>query len=325
MSKNLLVQEHHDMAPIVMISYNRPELVRLTMKNVSLANGAANHEIFMFIDGPRNENDKSKQDEIHSIVMSYQKKLPGLAIIRRDVNYGCRGNIVDAISTTVSKYGKVIVIEDDVLISRTFLEYMDEALAFYEDDKSIWSINAYQSPNLRIPRDYPYDVYLDPVNMCWGWGTWADRWKQVDFDMKDWASSRTDPELIARLNRAGRQLLRMIELQAAGVLKTWDVQCAYHVAKNGLMSIEPRFQLSKNIGFSARVGGEHNSTQMPSIARQPYYNFRPKLVHDLVHDPRIFQQFEWIGTPKNLMWRIVRKLKRGFAYLKPENLEPKEV
>ena len=75
------------MAPIVMIAYNRPDLVRLSMKNVALANRAADHEIFMFIDGPRVEGDKVKQDAIHTIVASYQSQLPKLKIVRREKNY----------------------------------------------------------------------------------------------------------------------------------------------------------------------------------------------------------------------------------------------
>ena len=90
-------------------------------------------------------------------------------------------------------------------------------------------------------------------------------------------------------------------------------------------SIEPKFQLSKNIGFSSNIGGEHNSRDMPYISRQPYYNYRPRLVHNLVHDSRIFQQFEWVVKPKNLKMRILRKLNRLCAYLKHKNLEPQKV
>lgn len=313
------------LAPIVMISYNRPDWVRLSLNNVALAHGAVDHEIFMFIDGPRNKDDKVLQDRICEIAVSYQQKLPKLSIIRRDHNFGCRGNIVDAISTVIRKYGKVIVIEDDVLVSRTFLEYMDDALIFYKDDKSIWSVNAYQSPELHIPKDYPYDIYLNPINLCWGWGTWKDRWEQVDFDLKDWPIMCTNSEMIARLNKSGRHILGMIESQFAGRLRTWDVQCTYHVIKHGLMSVEPRYQLSKNIGFSSQVGGEHFKGDMPYLSRQPYYNFRPRLVGHLTHDLRIFSQFEWIAHPRNLRVRIFRKVKRMFAYFRCKNLEPKEV
>lgn len=313
------------LAPIVMISYNRPELVQLSVRNVALAHAAADHDIFMFIDGPRTEDDVGKQDRINEIVESFQASLPKLKIIRREKNYGCRGNIVDAITQVISRYGKAIIIEDDILVSRTFLDYMDEALEFYKGSKQIWSINAYQHPNLRIPRDYPYDVYLNPVNMCWGWGTWADRWAQVDFELQDWPVMRKDPEMVAKLNRSGRHLYALIDRQYSGDLKTWDVQCAYHVVKNGLMSIEPRYPLSKNIGFSHIVGGEHNKTEMPYLSRQAYYNFRPKLIADLGIDPRLIGQFEWVNHNRNIGVRILRKLQRAMAYFKRRNIEPKEI
>lgn len=312
-------------APIVMISYNRPSFVRLSINNVALADGVGNHDIFMFIDGPKSEKDKIKQDEIFAIVESYKKQLPKLTIIRRNRNYGCRDNIVDAISTIITRYGKAIIIEDDILISKTFLDYMDEALDLYKNDKSIWSINAYQLPNLKIPVDYPYDVYLDPVNMCWGWGTWVDRWNQVDFALKDWEVERENPIVLSRLNRAGRHFLDMINAQYDGRLDTWDVQCLYHVVKNGLMSIEPKFQLSKNIGFDPMVGGVHHNIASPLFSRQRYYNFRPKLVPNLTHDMRIFEQFEWIKIPKNIYVRIYRKLQRVLAYLKPLNMQPRDM
>jgi len=84
------------------------------------------------------------------------------------------------------------------------------------DGGRIWSINAYQHHNMRVPADYPYDVYLNPVNMCWGWGTWRDRWKAVDFSMSDWPEKRFDQGFIARLNAAGRDKRQMIEDQLCG-------------------------------------------------------------------------------------------------------------
>jgi len=311
--------------PIVLIAFNRSELVRLSLRNVSLANGAADRDAFMFIDGPRNDDDAVENNKIVSIATKFKSALPRLEIIRRDHNYGCRGNIVDAISQVLSRYGQAVIIEDDILVSRTFFDYMDKALDFYNDDKSIWSINAYQNPNMRIPKDYPYDVYLNPVNMCWGWGTWADRWRGVDFDIKDWPSYRSNPAFMERLNKAGRQIAPMLDSQYNGHLKTWDVQCTYHVVKNNLMSIEPRFQLSKNIGYSSLLRGEHTNEDCPYVTRQKYYNFMPRLQAKLCHDPRIFSQYEWVGVPKNLSMRIFRKIRRMFAYVSSDNLEPLDV
>ena len=311
--------------PIVMISYNRPELVKLTMRNVSLANGAKEHEIFMFIDGPRSDLDKQKQDEIFNVVSEYKKKLPKLTIIRRERNYGCKENIVNAVTDVISRYRQAMIIEDDILISRTFLEYMDAALDLYREDERIWSINAYQSPYFMLPKDYSHDVYLNPVNLCWGWGTWYDRWCKIDFDLKDWPNDRENKDVIARLNKAGRQIIPMIEAQFAGRLRTWDVQCTYYVVKNGLMSIEPIYQLSKNIGFADSIDGEHCKGDMPIITRQKYYNFKPRLEKNIAKDERINNQFEWITNNKNFVTRVMRKLRRIRAVFSALNMEPENV
>ena len=307
-------------APVVMISFNRPDLVRLTMQNISLSYGVEDRDIFMFIDGPRNESDASAQEEIFEIVSAYKTKLPRIDIIRRERNYGCRGNIVDAITYVINQYGRTIIVEDDILVSRTFLKYMDAALDFYEADKGIWCINAYQSPFLKIPRDYPMDVYLNPVNMCWGWGTWANRWNCVDFEMSDWSERKSDEALIAKLNKAGRQIIPMIEAQVAGRLRTWDVQCTYHVVKNDLLCVEPRFQLTKNIGFLP--GGEHITADNPLYSRRKYYDFMPRLERNIMLDNRIAKQWENLCSNWSLAKRCVRKIETLAAYLRPRYMEP---
>ena len=304
--------------PVAMISYNRPDLVRLTMENVALADSAAERDIIMFIDGPRNDTDIKKQDEIFQIVSAYQARLPRLEIVRREHNYGCRGNIVDAISAVVNRMGRVIVIEDDILVSRTFLRYMDEALEYYEEDGRIWAVNAYQNPYFKVPKKYPYDLYLNPVNMCWGWGTWKDRWEGVDFDLKDWPKDRKDVDLVDRLNKAGRYIIPLLEAQYAGRLKTWDVQCTYHVVKHGLRCVEPIYQLSKNIGFG--TDGEHCASNMPFFTRQKYYNFTPRMVKDIGETDAIQRQWEYLNWNKNLADRVIRKLRREFARFRPSHM-----
>ena len=313
--------------PVVMISFNRADLVRLVMRNVYIANGVGDRDVFMFIDGPRegNANDLEENCKIYELMLSYQAKMPRLNVIRREKNYGCRGNIVDAVNQIITKYGQAIIIEDDILISKTFLEYMDSALEFYKGDKRIWSINAYQSPYFKVPNGYRHDIYFNPVNMCWGWGTWADRWNKVDFDLKEWGEDKDNPVLVGRLNKSGRQIVPMIDAQYSGRLNTWDIQCTYHVVKNGLMSVEPVFQLSKNIGFSAKVDGAHCKGELPIITRQKYYNFLPRLEHDLPHDERIDSQFEWIFTPKNFRTRVWRKVRRLLANFQRPNMDPEDV
>lgn len=314
-----------DKTPVVMISYNRPDLVRMTMKNVALADGASERDIFMYIDGPRNEKDKVKQNEIASIVGSYADRLPRISIIRRDHNFGCRNNIVDAITSVINRFGRAIIVEDDILVSRTFFRYMDMALDTYSDDSSIWAIDAYQHPNLKIPKNYPFDVYLSRFFMCWGWGTWANRWNAVDFEMRDWVTLKYDDKVVEKLNHAGNNLIPMVESQLAGRLKTWDVQCMYYVAKNNLFCVEPKYQLSKNIGYLPSNDGEHCNGVCPHVTRQKYYNFLPRVMKDLTIDVRIDNQFRELSVTHSIFRRAFRKFLRGLDYFKMPNMDPKEV
>lgn len=305
-------------APLVMFAFNRPEWLRIVLDRLVKAPGVNDRDSFMFIDGPRNDKDKVSCGQVYEHVLGYASQLPRLKIIRRDVNMGCRKNIIAGITEVVDKYGKVIVVEDDILVSDTFFAYMDQALEFYNDDKRIWSINAYQNHNMKVPRGYKLDVYLNAVNNCWGWGTWRDRWDAVDFDMSDWSALRNDEAMVAKLNAAGKFKIPMIEDQLAGRINTWDIQCTYHCVKNGLMSVEPIKRLSKNIGFSSTIESTHCKSDNPEIVSQKYYNFQPKLVKGLQPDKRIMCQLADIDDPPvtNLIVKKLMRSKEGRCLLR---------
>lgn len=308
--------------PVVMIAFNRPDLLSRTMRNVSLAEGAGERDITMFIDGPRNKEDAIKQDEIERLVRSYQGILPRLKIVRREKNLGCRGNIVDAITTVINEAGRAIVIEDDILISRTFFRYMDAALIHYENDKRIWCINAFRNRYLKIPKSCLADVYLHPQNMCWGWGTWKDRWGAVDFDMKSWPAYREEPKNIEALKNVSYLLPSMLEAQYAGRLKTWDVQCSLHIVQNGLYAIEPRYALSKNIGHGSE--SEHCNADNAAISTARYYNFLPKFPEAITPMVEIIQQLPDVEVSRSKCIRAFRKLQRLVWSFGPSHDEPLE-
>lgn len=299
-------------APVIMFGFNRPELQSMVMERFVDCVGARDRDIFVYLDGPRNAEDRAKSDEIFQMLSGYQVScLPRMKIFRREYNFGCRENICQGITEILKRYGRAIMIEDDILVSRTFLEFMDNALEFYKDDQRIWSINGFQKFLLRIPSDYPYDVYYAYIMSAWGWATWNDRWCQVDFDMKDWPDFRSRPENIDLLNKAGLMLVPMLDRQYEGKLKTWDVQCMFHMMKNGLYSIEPRYQVSKNIG--CLPNSEHFHFVDPYMLAQKFYNFLPRLSADLILDERIMRQHLHCSFNPNLLVRLWRKMHRQFV------------
>lgn len=76
------------------------------------------------------------------------------------------------IITSINKHGKIIVVEDDIVTSVSFLTYMNAMLEKYKNYKQIYSIGGYNLPKklMKIPKSYNYDVYLNPRGNAWGLG-----------------------------------------------------------------------------------------------------------------------------------------------------------
>lgn len=296
-------------APVVMVGYTRAATLVKSLKRLSMCKGVEGRPLRLYLDFAVRESDCRKCEEMYEVARAIQKtELPWLEIIRRTRNYGVPGNLLGAIRENLDQYGRVIFFEDDVCVASTFLSYMDEALERYSSDPRIFCVNGYQIPYLRIPKSYQHDVYLSPRNSAWGFGIWKDRWDAVDFGMRDWHDFCSRQENRDILAKAGCDVPRLVEAQLAGRVHTWDVQCTYHMAKNGLYAIEPRKSLSKNIGFG--VEAVHCQSRDSSISHQRYYDFSPRLVDGLLPDDRIISQFKYALCDPRFVHRVLRKLMR---------------
>lgn len=294
-----------------MTVYDRANTLARSLGNLSRCEGLGQREVWLFVDQLR---EGGWSAEVLRVAASFGDAIPGLRTVKRERNFGVPGNLVAGISEVVNGAGRAIVFEDDVLVSRTFLRYMDEALETYAHDKRIWCVNGFHSPMLRNPLFGSRSAaYLSPRNMAWGFGVWADRWNAVDFQMAGWQS------IVGKLDAAGRDIVPMVERQLRGEIHTWDVQCTVHMAKHGLWAVEPYRSLTKNIGFE---GGFHKVNAKSVFAHMRYYDVRPSLGQGVGPDGRMVRQMEWLFFDPRLHVRAWRKFCRGLARLLPLNEEP---
>ena len=107
-----------------------------------------------------------------------------VTIVESDANKGLAKSIIEGVSQIIEKTGKVIVLEDDCVSSKDFLNYMNSALDYYEENDKVWSIGGY-SVNLDFPNDYEYDTYVMGRTCSYAWGTWKNRWNLVDWNVSD--------------------------------------------------------------------------------------------------------------------------------------------
>ena len=167
-----------NLAPIIFVCYNRLEHIIKTLNSLKKNKLSKKSKIIIFSDAPKNLLDKQKIIKIRN----YLKKLKGFKskkIVNRKKNFGTKKNIINAVNETFKKFDKVIVVEDDLILSKTFLNFMNFCLVNYKNEKRIWHINGWSYPFMKKSID---DInFLGSMN-CWGWGTWKNRWKNFNSD-----------------------------------------------------------------------------------------------------------------------------------------------
>lgn len=235
-----------NLSPIVLFVFNRPEHTRKTIESLRQNPLAAESELFVFSDGPRNKKDEVGVDEVRAIIDGLDG-FRKVTIHKRADNSGLAGSVIAGISEVIRQYGKVIAVEDDLLFSPHFLNYMNESLIRYEKDPTVFSIGGY-SPPLEMPHGYVEDSYLSYRCCTWGWATWRDRWERVDWDVKDFQSFIDNQNLVERFNRGGDDMTPILKMQMGGKISSWGIRWDYAHFKNEAYCFRPSFSIVGNTG-----------------------------------------------------------------------------
>jgi len=247
-----------ELAPIVLFVYNRPWHTQQTIEALQKNDFANESELFIYSDGPKDEqaivNVAKVREYIHTI-----EGFKNISIIERNKNWGLADSIIEGVTKIVNKYGRVIVLEDDIVTSPYFLRFMNGGLEFYQNDTRIMSISGYTLPPslMKFPKTFTDDVYLNYRNSSWGWATWVDRWNLVDWDIKDYHQFINNPEQQRLFNRGGDDLTDMLKSQVEGKINSWAIRFSYAHFKNGMYSVCPRYSYVNNIGHDG--SGTHCS------------------------------------------------------------------
>lgn len=231
------------LAPIVIFAFNRPEALQKLLDSLGMNSFYEESDKYIFIDGPRCEEDKAKVDEVITIA---RKVASNISI--SPVNRGLGNSIIAGVSTIIAEYGKAIVLEDDLICAPNFLSYMNQALDFYENDNKIISICGY-GLKIKRPRGYVGDVYLLGRSSSWGWATWKDRWEQIDWDIQDWNEFSSNKQMRRAFNKNGSDMYSMLKGYMEGKNHSWAIRFCYNQFKLGKYSICPFISKVDNIGF----------------------------------------------------------------------------
>lgn len=253
------------LSPIIIFAFNRPTSLSNLIESLKQNEGYNQHDIYVYVDGPRNENDVIKVNQ----VVAEARKLTNNVIVS-EVNKGLGPSIISGVSDIINKYGKAIILEDDLILMPGFLKYMDSALTIYESDNRIISVCGY-GPKIKRPKNYLGDVYLCNRSASWGWATWKDRWNTVDWNVSDWEELRKSKSMQHSFNRGGSDMYDMLKGYMEGKNRSWAIRFCYSQFKQGRYSLHPFQSLIANEGYGADA----------TNCRQKYSRFTVELNQDL--------------------------------------------
>lgn len=304
------MQENKDLAPVVLFVYNRLDHTRKTVEALTQNTLSQETELYIYSDGPKNDDiqhDVNKLREYLKTIDGFKK----VVIFERESNCGLANSIIDGVTSVLEQYSKVIVLEDDLITSRYFLEYMNRALLIFENNPKICSITGFSftTDYMKFPRDYEENVYLNIRPMSWGWATWSDRWRGVDWEVKDYHEFIRDRRQRKAFNKGGTDLSRMLKNQIEGKLSSWYIRWAYSAFKREMFTVYPRVSYVNNIGHDA--SGVHCVNVNSDIYAHSQLNREKEIdfKHNIQLDQRIVDNFNK-GFNTNYLKILQRKFKK---------------
>jgi len=241
-------------APIILFVFNRPEHTIQTVQSLQKNKLAYDSDLYVFSDGWRvfsdnPENTKKEKNIVHE-VRNYIKTISGfrnITLVESDTNLGLSHSIISGVTEIINKYGSAIVLEDDLITSLHFLDYMNASLRFYENNKQVMQVSGYMFP---VEMRSDYDNVLLPFTASWGWGTWKRAWEHFDAKAKGWEKLDHDIKLKKRFDFNGTYpFSEMLKAQMKNEIDSWAIRWYWTVFRaKGLVAF-PKSSYVVNIGM----------------------------------------------------------------------------
>lgn len=294
-------------APILLFTYNRlfhtQECVKALQKNII----AGDSELIIFSDGPKSYEEKGAVESLRK----YIKTIDGfkkISVVERGENLGLAKSIIFGVDEIVSRFGRVIVLEDDLVTSPFFLKFMNEALEHYKDVERVISVHGYVFP---VATSLPETFFLRGAD-CWGWATWKRGWDLFEPDGGKLLKEIRTRNLERAFDFGGNYpYTKMLKDQTIGKNDSWAIRWHASAFLEGKLTLYPGRSLVKNIGVDA--SGTHIGT---TNIFDTTVSTEPILLTDIPVEENLFARDEiaryFRGVIHGRGWRIKDRVMNFF-------------
>jgi hypothetical protein len=290
-------------APIVLFVYNRLLHTQNTVQALKANHLSAETNLIIFSDGPRSSEQTKKVESVRNFIKSIDG-FKSLRIIERDCNYGLANSIIDGVTKVCNEFGKVIVLEDDIVTSTYFLTYMNDALNHYKNNEKVASIHGYIYPTQGLPETF----FLRGAD-CWGWATWKEKWELFNSDGVQLLDGLKRQKLLKRFNfNDTYPYSQMLKDQIDGKNDSWAIRWHASAFLNNLYTLYPGKSLVENIGNDGSGTHCSNTEIFTSNLSDTKISYFPVTVEDDLLALKLIEKY--FKAQKNKSMNILRRIKR---------------
>lgn len=300
-------------APIALFVYDRPWHTRQAVEALQQNEPAEESDLFIFSDAPNSPGANLAVQKVREYIRGIGG-FKSVTCMEREENLGLANSIIDGVTRLCNEYGRVIVLEDDLVVSPYFLEYMNEALERYRNNDKVMHICGYV-PSL-LPGAVLPETFFSRASSSWGWATWDDAWRKFEPDAES---------LLAHLRESGKEhefdiygsmpFTEMLERQMSGEIDSWAIRWYGSTFLLDGLCLHPSQSLVRNIGHdSSGVHCTRTNVFDVKLAEGPIREFPPTAI-ELEIGTQTLADF-YRNMPRPVLQRLIRMMKRLFFAVK---------
>jgi len=296
------------LAPIILFCYQRVDTLKLCIESLLACPESKNSDLIIISDAPSNDE---VVERINS-VRKYLKSINGfksIEIIEREKNLGVDYNIINGLVESSKRFDKFIVLEDDIIVKSDCLTFFNSSLEYYEKNETILGISGFSFFN-KVNKNYQFDVFFAGRLYPWGWATWSNKIKHVDWEIEDRKSFINSSKKQKEFNEWGSDMSQMLKNTFSGKVRAWDIRLDYHLYNQQLFIVYPNYSYTENIGFGRSDSSNTTGYNRYKIKLSSGKSEKNKFPMDVFIDEGIKKKFQKKNSVINRIFTRLMKLIR---------------
>jgi len=294
------------LAPIALFVYGRPLHTQRTLDALAANDWANESDLIVYADGPRDATDVDNVQEVRKII-GRAKGFANVRLVGRDRNLGLAENIISGVTEICARYGRAIVLEDDIVTGPGFLAYMNAAIKMYQDADEVASISGYSFPteNTLPP------TFFSRLSTSWGWATWRRAWSRFEADgamlLHQLKSAR---KTYAFDHDGSYPFTKMLEDWCAGRNSSWAIRWYASNFLEDKLTLFPGQPLVENIGYDGTGTHCGNNSDFKTRVKEWRGPLKRVAVQELQVGRQEIRRFFMASSRVSVRWRLRSQLRQ---------------